>query len=140
MTDEKLKDPAADHDRTEELVQLLADDDRTEELVQLFQAYQVMISAGHLPVKWGLEGEAQVSLRLLHTPRRAAVIRARAFHDQMSDRSFFFGGSHREANRAALVWAIEAARALACGAEGNGRAAMLMRMAIEQIEEAKKAE
>ena len=101
------------------------------------RAYLAMARAGHRPLSWDTRGHPE----LLDDPRylyRDAVSYAQAFLQSRECGSFWFDKSSRAGP--AVVWAVEAARALAVGGEGDGRAVALMRMAIERIEEAKKAE
>ena len=95
------------------------------------RAYLAMARAGHRPLSWDTRGHPE----LLDDPRylyRDAVSYAQAFLQSRECGSFWFDQSGRAGP--AVVWAV------AVGGEGDGRAVALMRMAIERIEEAKKAE
>ena len=109
---------------------------RNSEIVACARAFLAMARAGHRP----LSGDIERHPELLDDPRylyRDAVEYAQAFLQTRDCDSFWIDQPRRRA-APPLVWAVEAARELAAG--GYARAAILMRMAIEQIEEAKKAE
>ena len=105
---------------------------RDSEMVACARAFLAMARAGHRPLTWDTEGHPE----LLDDPRylyRDAVSYAQAFL-QSADCGSFLIDQPRQRAEPPLVWAAEAAKALAAGSEGNARAVMLMRMAIEQIE------
>ena len=111
---------------------------RDSEFVACARAFLAMARAGHRPLSWDVKNHPE----LLDDPRylyRDAVEYAQAFLQSRDLGCFSFEPPTQRAEEpAAIVWAAEAAKALACGGDdggdGNARAVALMRMAIERIE------